>query len=70
MNKSEFKKVLQGAVMGSHRDLETILELYMPLIEHHSYLYGRHSYLYGRMDEDLKQYILIHIALNISKFKI
>ena len=49
MNKSEFKKVLQGAVMGSHRDLETILELYMPLIE---------------------QYILIHIALNISKFKI
>ena len=39
MNKSEFKKVLQGAVMGSHRDLETILELYMPLIEHHSYLY-------------------------------
>lgn len=25
---------------------------------------------YGRMDEDLKQYILIHIALNISKFKI
>lgn len=42
--------------MGSHRDLETILELYMPLIEHH-------SYLYGRMDEDLKQYILIHIAL-------
>ena len=39
------------------------LELYMPLIEHH-------SYLYGRMDEDLKQYILIHIALNISKFKI
>lgn len=49
--------------MGSHRDLETILELYMPLIEHH-------SYLYGCMDEDLKQYILIHIALNISKFKI
>lgn len=29
-----------------------------------------YSYLYGRMDEDLKQYILIHIALNISKFKI
>ena len=63
MNESEFKKVLQGAVMGSHQDLEAILELYMPLIEHH-------SYLYRRMDEDLKQYILIHIALNISKFKI
>ena len=38
-------------------------ELYMPMIEHN-------SYLYGRLDEDLKQYILIHIALNISKFKI
>ena len=49
--------------MGNHRHLETILELYMPLIEHH-------SYLYVRVDEDLKQYILIHIALNISKFKI
>ena len=49
--------------MGNHRDLETILELYMPMIEHN-------SCLYGRLDEDLKQYILIHIALNISKFKI
>ena len=63
MNASEFKKVLQGAVLGNHRDLESILELYMPMIEHH-------SYLYGRLDEDLKQYILIHIALNISKFNI
>lgn len=25
MNESEFKKVLQGAVMGNHRDLETML---------------------------------------------
>ena len=48
--------------MGNHRDLETILELYMPMIEHN-------SYLYGRLDEDLKQYILIHIALNISKLR-
>ena len=63
MNALEFKKVLHGAVMGNHRDLETIQELYMPLIEHN-------SYLYGRLDEDLKQYILIHIALNITKFKI
>ena len=63
MNASEFKKVLQGAVLGNHRDLESILELYMPMIEHN-------SYLYGRLDEDLKQYILIHIALNISKFTI
>ena len=63
MTASEFKKVLQGAVLGNHRDLEPILELYMPMIEHN-------SYLYGRLDENLKQYILIHIAFNISKFKI
>ncbi len=63
MNASEFKKVLQGAVLGNHRDLESIMELYMPMIEHN-------PYLYGRLDEDLKQYIFIHIALNISKFKI
>ena len=63
MNASEFKKVLQGAVLGNHRDLESIMELYMPMIEHN-------SYLYGRLDENLKQYILIHIAFNISKFKI
>ena len=49
--------------MGNHRDLETVLELYMPMIEHS-------SYLHGHMNENLKQYILIHIALNISKFKI
>lgn len=48
---------------GKSSGLEAILELYMPMIEHN-------SYLYGRMDEDLKQYILMHIALNISKFKI
>ena len=49
--------------MGNHRDLETIPELYMPMIEHN-------SYLYDRLDENLKQYILIPIALNISRFKI
>ena len=48
---------------GNHADVETLLKLYMPLIE-------KNSYLYGRLDEDLKQYIMIHIALNISKFNI
>ena len=57
-------------VLGQETEHEadnvTILKEYvknMPMIEHN-------SYLYGRLDEDLKQYILIHIALNISKFKI
>jgi len=59
----EFKKILEGAVSGNHFGLEKLIELYMPLIEHN-------SFLYGRIDEDLKQYIMIHIALNISKFNI
>ena len=63
MKPDEFRKVLEGAVTGNHADVETLLKLYMPLIE-------KNRYLYGRLDEDLKQYIMIHIALNISKFNI
>ena len=33
--------------MGNYQDLEIILELYMPMIENN-------SYLYGRLDEDLR----------------
>lgn len=61
MINKQFSDVLQGAVEGNHEDLEEILKLYMPLID-------RYSYLNGKLDEDMKQYIVIHIALNISKF--
>lgn len=61
MTKEEFRKVLTGAAAGTHSDLEVILQLYMPLID-------SNSYLLGQLDEDLKQYILMHIAINISKF--
>lgn len=63
MKPEEFRAILQAAVAGSHEALEKILELYEPLI-------NKHSRINGKMDEDLKQYILIHIALNISKFDI
>ena len=63
MNKGEFRSILIGAVSGNHEDLEKILELYMPLIE-------KNSYLNGNRDEDLKQYLMIHIALQIGKFPI
>ena len=46
---------------GSHEALEKILNLYMPLINHN-------SVINGVLDEDCKQYIMIHIALNIGKF--
>ncbi|WP_306554723.1 helix-turn-helix domain-containing protein [Ruthenibacterium lactatiformans] len=63
MRPEEFSTILQAAVAGSHEALEKILELYEPLI-------NKHSWINGKMDEDLRQYILIHIALNISKFDI
>lgn len=63
MSKKEFHNVLTGAVRGCHEDVEQILELYMPLID-------KHSYVNGRLDEDLKQYLMIHIALQIGKFPI
>ena len=61
MTNREFRKVLEGAVAGRHEDLETILHLYKPLID-------RYSIQDGRLNEDLRQYLMIHIALNISKF--
>lgn len=63
MKPEEFRRILEEAIMGSHEALEKILELYDPLI-------NKHSWVNGRFDEDLKQYILIHIALNISKFDV
>lgn len=63
MKPEEFREILQSAVEGSHEGLEALLELYEPLI-------NKHSRINGRLDEDLRQYILIHIALNISKFRL
>ena len=63
MTADEFNDLLQGAIAGKHENLETILQLYMPLINHY-------STVGGVLDEDLRQYILIRIALNISKFSI
>ena len=63
MNNMEFVEVLKGAVSGSHEDLEIILELYEPMIR-------RYSFDGDIYDEDLHQYLLIHIALNINKFKV
>lgn len=63
MNKNDFYSTLQGAIAGNHKDLETLLVLYEPLI-------NKYSYIDDRYDEDLHQYILIRIALNISKFSI
>lgn len=61
MDKTQFETVLQGAVAGKHDDLEHLLQLYAPLIR-------KYSFIKDTFDEDLHQYLLIHIALNINKF--
>lgn len=61
VTKNEFALILQGAIAGNHEALEKILELYAPLIR-------KHAYCDGAFNEDLHQYLLMHIALNIHKF--
>lgn len=63
MEKREFKAILIEAMAGSNEALEVLFRLYEPLI-------NKYCYINGILDEDLRQYILIHIALNISKFSV
>ncbi len=62
MENTEFDKILVRAVNGSNSDIEQILKLYEPLI-------NRASYLKGKLDEDLKQYIWMHVFKNLPKFE-
>lgn len=63
MNGHEFRDTLERALSGDRTALETILLLYMPLI-------NRYSRIDGELDEDLRQYILLHIIMKIGEFKI
>lgn len=63
LNSREFSIVLERAISGDQLAITDILELYATLID------GA-SYIKGKLDEDLRQYILLHIIKNISKFKI
>ena len=59
----EFKVTLLEAIAGSHGAIEKIMKMYMPLID-------SYSVIDGVLDEDCKQYIMIRIALYISKFRL
>lgn len=63
MNAHEFRDTLERALSGDRMALEAILLLYMPLI-------SRYSRIDGELDEDLRQYILLHIIMKIGEFKI
>ena len=58
-----FSELLARAVAGDHAAIEEILEMYMPLI-------NNHSRIYGCIDEDCRQYIRMRVAISISKFVI
>lgn len=63
MNSHEFRDTLERALSGDRTALKTILLLYMPLI-------NRYSRIDGELDEDLRQYILLHVVTKIGEFKI
>ena len=63
MRADEFRTTLLRAIKGDNEALADIMEMYMPLI-------NSHSYVDGKLDEDLRQYILLHILKNISKFSL
>ena len=61
MDNQQFAAVLQGAMAGRDEDLEKIIKLYEPMLR-------KYSFHKGAFNEDLHQHLMIHIALNISKF--
>ncbi len=63
MTEREFKEMIKRAKNGDFNALEEILRLYEPMV-------NKHSYLLGKIDEDLKQYIMIHIVTNMKGFEL
>ena len=63
MRHLDFERILLHAIAGDHAAIEEIMNLYMPLIE-------KYSMIDGALDEDCKQYIMIRIALQVSRFRI
>lgn len=63
MTDAEFRLILKNAVNGDPDALERLLNLYMPLI-------NRLSRYAGWLDEDCRQYIMLHITIHISEFRI
>ena len=63
MTDNEFRLLLEVAVCGDRKALDSLFALYMPLI-------NRLSNYAGNLDEDCRQYIMLHIVLHISEFRI
>ena len=56
-----FSEVLHDARAGDPVAVEALLSRYSPLI-------NRHSIVNGEVDEDMRQYILMRVILQIPRF--
>ena len=63
MKDNAFEKLLRNAINGDTDAMSEIIKMYMPLI-------NKHSDQNRVIDEDLRQYIIIHIVKSIPKYKI
>ena len=59
MTNEQFRELLIKAQAGDNEAMTDILEMYMPLI-------NKHSYVNGRLDEDLRQNILLEIVKSMK----
>lgn len=60
---TNFRDLIIEAQKGNNEAMTEIIEMYMQLV-------NKHSYIDGRIDEDLRQEILLKIITNIGKFKV
>jgi len=61
MERRKFSEVLRAAVAGEPLAVEAILAKYMPL-------FNSRSKIDDRLDEDLRQYIIMRVIMEIPKF--
>ena len=61
VSNKELNDLIVKAQAGDNEAMTDILELYMPLI-------NKHSFVNGRLDEDLRQNIFLEIVKSIKKF--
>jgi len=59
MTNEKFREMLIKAQSGDNEAMTDILEMYMPLI-------NKHSYVNGKLDEDLRQNIILEILKSIK----
>lgn len=60
---NDFCSILKRAQSGEHNAIEQLLEIYNPLINHH-------SLINGVIDEDLRQFLILRFLIAVKTFKI